>query len=91
MSWKGSRSAGHRPEFEKEYRFDEARSLRAVVIPEARDAELCSNVAALKPPTGGLDQRTPVPDRERVTARLLFCQPSRHAVLVFHARPALET
>ena len=59
--------------------------------PEARDAEPCSDLAALKPPTGGLEQRTPVPDRERVTARLLLSQPSRHAVLVFHARPALET
>ena len=59
--------------------------------PEARDAELYSNLAALKPPTGGLDQRAPVPDREPVTVRLLLSQPSRHVVSVFQARPAPET
>src|SRR5690349_17940280 len=77
--------------FEFVYRFDEARSLRAVVIRKRSGAEPCSDLAALKPPAGGPGQRTPVPDRERVTARLLLRQPSRHVVFVFQARPAPET
>ena len=86
--WKGLRSAGHRPEEIREYRFDEARSLRAVVVRKRGGAELCSNLAALKPPTGGLEQRSPVPDRERLTARLLLNRPPSNAVSVFRAQPA---
>ena len=71
--------------------FDEARSLRAIVIRKPAALSPVGGLAALKPPAGGPGQRTPVPDRERVTARLLLNQPSRHVVFVFQARPAPET
>ena len=88
---KGSRSAGHRPECLSSNRFRRSPIAPRGRYPEARGAEPCSGLAALKPPTGGPGQRTPVPDRERVTARLLLRQPSRHVVFVFQARPAPET
>ena len=80
--WKGSRSAGHRPECLSCYRFDEAQTAPRHRFTEACGAEPCSGLAALKPPTGGPGQRHPVPDREPVKARLLLRRPSRHVVSV---------
>jgi len=63
-------------------RFDEAQIAPRGRYSEACGAEPCWGLAALKPPTGGPGQRHPVPDRERITARLLLRRPSRHVVSV---------
>jgi hypothetical protein len=71
----------------------------AIVFPHGGRALAAG--AARTPPPMGADRRQsrqvgaratpPVPDRGRVTARLLLDRPSRHVVSVFQARPAPET